>query len=131
LATDDVPARTATAKGSARPAAARNSPPSANDKDAPAPATANVLPTPVIDNILPAPGAGRLSPSQEAAGNYDGFTVGTEVGEETGQPGPIRPRPAKHRQKPNIAERSSGIQPLDDQSEVERLKPKLTICRGC
>jgi hypothetical protein len=80
------------------------------------------------------PGVGKLSPSQEAAGNYDGFTVGIEDGEDTGQPVPIRPRPAKQskaRQKPNATEGPSGIRPLDDQAEVERLKPKLTICRGC
>jgi hypothetical protein len=102
-------------------------------EDAPARATANILPTPGIDNILPTPGVGKLSPSQEAAGNYDGLTAGIDD-EETGQPVPIRPRPAKQskvRQKPNAAEGPSGMQPLDDQADVERLKPKLTICKGC
>lgn len=134
MAIDDVPARTATAKRSPRSAAAKNSPPPANDKDAPAPAIDNVLPSPGIDNILPTPRIGKPSPSQEAAGNYDGFTVGIEDGEETGQPVPARPRPAKQskvRQKPDTAHESSAIQPLDDQAEVEKLKPKLTICRGC
>jgi hypothetical protein len=122
--TDDVPPRTATAERSARSAAAKNSPPPTAAKDAPAPAK---------DNISPTPGIGKLSRSQEPAANYDGFTVGIDDGEETGQPLPIRPRPAKQskvRQKPYIAEGPSAIQSLDD-TEVEKLKPKLTICRGC
>jgi hypothetical protein len=121
-ATDEVPARTATAKGSARLAAAKNSPRPANAKDAPAPA---------IDDILPTPGIGKLSPSQEPG--PDGFTVGIDDGEETGQPLPIRPRPkqSKVRQKPDIAEGPSAIQSPGDQAEVEKLKPNLTICRGC
>jgi hypothetical protein len=131
MATDDVPARTATAKGSARLAAAKNAPPTANDKDGPATAIDNILPTPGIDNLLPTPGIGKLSPSQEPG--PDGFTVGIEDGEETGQPPPIRPRPAKQskvRQKPDTTEGPSAIQSLDD-AEIEKLKPKLTICRGC
>jgi hypothetical protein len=133
MATDDVPAPTATAKRSARSAAATNSPPPANDKDAPAPAIDNILPTPGIDNLLPTPRIGKLSPSQEPAADYDGFTVGIDDGEETGQPLPIRPRPAKQskvRQKPDTTEGPSAIQSLDD-AEIEKLKPKLTICRGC
>jgi hypothetical protein len=131
-ATDDVPPRTATAKDSARSAAAENSPPPANDKDAPAPAVANILPSPGIDNLLPTPRIGKLSPSQEPG--PDGFTAGIDDGEETGQPLPIRPRPAKQSkvsQKPDIAERPSAIQSLGDQAEVKKLKPNLTICRGC
>ena len=133
MATDDFPAPTATAKRSARSAAATNSPPPANDKDAPAPAIDNILPTPGIDNLLPTPRIGKLSPSQEPAADYDGFTVGIDDGEETGQPLPIRPRPAKQskvRQKPDTTEGPSAIQSLDD-AEIEKLKPKLTICRGC
>jgi hypothetical protein len=124
MATDNVPARTA------RSAAAKNSPPPANDKDAPAPAIDNILPTPGIDNSLPKR-IGKLSPSQEPG--PDGFTVGIDDGEETGQPLPIRPRPkqSKVRQKPDVAERPSAIQSLGDQAEIEKLKPSLTICRGC
>lgn len=124
MATEDVTPRTATARRSARSAAAKGSPPPAPAKQAPAPA---------IDNISPTPGIGKLSPSQEAAGNYDGFTVGIDDGEETGQPPPIRPRPAKQkvRQKPGTSDGPSATQPLDDEAEVEKLKPKLTICRGC
>jgi hypothetical protein len=124
MATDDVPAPTATAKRSARSAAATNSPPPHNHKDAPAP---------TIDNILPTPRVGKLSPSQDPAGNYDGFTVGIDDGEETSQPLPIRSRPAKQskvRRKPDTTGGPSAIESLDD-TEIEKLKPKLTICRGC
>ena len=109
---------------SARSAAAKSSPPPANAKDAPAPATENISPTPDI---------GKRSPSQTPAAGYDGFTVGIDDDEETGRPPPIRPRPAKQskvRQKPETTERPSAIESLDD-AEVDKLKPKLAICRGC
>jgi hypothetical protein len=109
VATDDVPARTATAKGSARLAAAKNSPPPANAEDARAPAI------------------GKLSPSREPG--PDGLIVVIDDDEETGQPLPIRPRPAKQskvRQKPDTTEGRSA-----DDAEVEKLKTKLIICRGC
>jgi hypothetical protein len=133
MATDDVPAPTATAKLSVRSAAAKNSPPPANDKDAPAPAIDNILPTAGSDNILPTPRIGKLSPSQKPAADYDGFTVGIDDGEETGQPLPTKPRPkqSKVRQRPDTTEGPSAIQSLSDQAEAEKLKPKLTICRGC
>jgi hypothetical protein len=131
VAPEDVPARTATAKGSVRSTAAKNSPPPANDKDAPAPAIGSILPTPGIDNIVPTPRIGKLSPSQEPG--PEGFTVGIDDGEESGRPLPIRPRPkqSKVRQKPDIAEGPSAMESLGDQAEVEKLKPYLTICKGC
>jgi hypothetical protein len=127
MTTDDVPAPTATTTRSARSAVAKNS---ANDKDSPGPAD-NILPTPAIDHLLPTPRIGKPSPSQEPAADDDGFTVGIDDSEETGEPLPIKPRPkqSKVRQKPDIAEGPSAIQSLDD-AEVEKLKPKLTICRG-
>ena len=135
MATDNVPPRTAIAKGSARSAAARNSPPPANAKEAPALAIHNPLPPPGIDNISPTPRIGNRSPSQEEpAADYDGLTAGVEDGEETGQTLPTKPRPAKRSkvgQKSDVAKGSSAKQPLDDQAEVEKLKPYLTICRGC
>jgi hypothetical protein len=109
VATDDDPARTATAKRSARLAAAKNSPPPANAEDARAPAI------------------GKLSPSREPG--PDGLIVVIDDDEETGQPLPIRPRPAKQskvRQKPDTTEGRSA-----DDAEVEKLKTKLIICRGC
>jgi hypothetical protein len=126
-ATDGVPPRTATAKPSAPSAAAKNSPAPANAEDEPAPAIANISPKPGI-------GVGKLSPSQEPAVGDDGFMVGADDGEETGQPLPIRPRPAKQpkaRQKHDTTEGPSAIQSLGDQAETEKLKPNLTICRGC
>src|SRR6185312_4700403 len=140
-ATDDVPSHTATAKGSSPRAVKTISPPTATDDVPPRTATAKgsvrsatAKPTPGIDNILPTPRIGKRSPSQEPAGNYDGFTAGVEDSEETGQPLPIKPRPVKQsrvRQKADTTEGSSAKQPLDDQAEIEKLKPYLTICRGC
>ena len=131
-APQDVSTPTATAKGSPRSAAAKNSPPPANDQDAPAPAVANILPSPGLDNLLPTPRMGKLSPTQEPG--PDGLIAVPDEDEETGQPLPIRPRPAKQskvRQKRDIAEKPSAIQPLGDETEVEKLKPNITICRGC
>jgi hypothetical protein len=133
MATDDAPPPTATAKRSARSAAAKNSPPPAAAKDAPPPAIDNILPTPGIDNMLPTPHTGKLSPSQRPAADYDGYTAGIDDGEETVQPPPNKPRPVKQskvRHKPDTTEGPAAIQSPDD-SEIEKLKPKLTICRGC
>jgi hypothetical protein len=124
MATDDVPPRTAPAKSSARSAAARNSP-------APVPAVDNILPSPGIDNLVPTPRVGKLSPSPQPG--PDGL-IPIDDGEETGQPLPVRPSPAKKskvRQKPDMAERPSAMQSLGDQAEVEKLKPNLRICQGC
>jgi hypothetical protein len=74
-----------------------------------------------------------LSPSSKPAADYDGFIVGIDDGQGTRQP-PPRLRPGKQsrvRQEPDATGGSAAIQPLDDQAEVEKLKPKLTICRGC
>jgi hypothetical protein len=123
MASDDVPPPAATAKRSALSAIGRDTPPTALAKDAPPPATDNVSSTPVIP---------KLSPSPKPAADYDGFTVGIE---DTGQPPlPIRPRPAKQSklmQKPDDIEGPSAGQQLGDQAEDEKLKRKLTICRGC
>jgi hypothetical protein len=76
-----------------------------------------------------------LSPSPKPAADYDGFSAGIVDDEHSGQPLlPIRPRPAKQsklRQTPDSIEGPSGSQLLDDQAEDEKLKRKLTICRGC
>jgi hypothetical protein len=122
---DDVPPRAANAKRSARSAAAKNLPPRTNAEDAPVSA---------IDHISPGPGVGKQSPSPEPAVGDDGFIVGNDDGEETGRPLPVRPGPAKQskvRQKRDIAEGPSAMQSPGDQAEVEKLKPNLTICRGC
>jgi hypothetical protein len=97
----------------------------------PAPAVDNILPSPGIDNLVPTPRVGKLSPSPQPG--PDGL-IPVDDGEETGQPLPVRPGPAKKskvRQKPDMAERPSAMQSLGDQAEVEKLKPNLTICQGC
>jgi hypothetical protein len=75
-----------------------------------------------------------LSSSPKPAADYDGFTVGIDEDEDTGQPAPKPARPAKQskvRQKPNPAEGPSAMQPPGGQAEIEKTKPKLTICQGC
>jgi hypothetical protein len=128
-ATDELPPPAVIAKRSARSTAAKNSPPPANDKGAPAPAVADILPSPAIDKLLPTPRIGKLPPSKEPG--PDGL-IPIDDGEETGQPLPISPSPAKKskvRQKPDIAERP--LESLGDHAEVEKLKPNLRICQGC
>lgn len=114
MATEDVPQRTGI---SARPAA----------KNSVSPVTAKDMPAPAFSNPLPAPGLGKPSPS----GNYDGFTVGTDEDKETGHPLASTRGPSKHSGLRQKHDRSSTIQPLDDDAEVEKLKTKLMICRGC
>ena len=124
-ATDDVPPPTATAKRSTPSAAAKNSPPTANSRDAHAPAIKNASPTPVTT---------EWSPSPKPAADYDGFIIGIDDGVGTGRPTPNRPRSAKQSKVGQNSDTTGGpsaIQPLDDQTEIEKLKPKLTICRGC
>ena len=72
------------------------------------PRTRHRLPTPktwppALENISPTPVTTKLSPSQKPAADYDGFTVGIDDVEGTGQRLPNRPRPARQsklRQKP-------------------------------
>jgi hypothetical protein len=106
---------------------AKDTLPTATAKDSPRTATDNVSPTPVI---------AKLSPSPKPAADYDGFTVGIVDDEDTsGQTTlPVRPRPAKQpklRQKPDSIEEPWARQQSVDQAEDEKLKRKLTICRGC
>ena len=114
-ATEDVPQRTGI---SAQSAAAKNSVPPISAKDTSATAFSNPLPTPSLGK-----------PSQ--SGNYDGFTVGTDQDEETRQPPPRTGAPSKRTNVRQKHDRSPALQPLDDQAEVEKLKTKLLICRGC
>ena len=104
---------------------AKNSPPTANIRDARAPAIKNASPTPVTT---------EWSPSPKPAADYDGFIIGIDDGKGTGRPTPNRPRSAKQSnvgQNTDTTGGPSATRPLDDQAEVEKLKPKLTICRGC
>ncbi len=111
-ATEGVPQRTGI---SAQSPAARNSAP---------PVTANA-PATASSRRSPAPDLGNPSPS----GNYDGFTVGTDQDEETGKLLPRTRAPSKTSNVRQKHDRSPA--PLDDEAEVEKLKTKLLICRGC
>jgi hypothetical protein len=119
-ASDDAPPPATTVRRPASSAAAKNPPLTASSKAARLPDRENHSPTP--------------APQSKPAADYDGFSVSIDEGEDTGHPLPIGPRPAKQpklRQKPDTAEGSSKMQSLDDQTQDEKLKPKLTICRGC
>ena len=115
-------------------------------KGLPPPSTGNVWPPAGSDDVpAPTAGARRSTPSSAAkdsppapppkpAADYDGFSVGIDDGEVAGHPLPKSHGPAKQlkvRPKPGTAEGPSAMQPLGDQAEGEKLKPKLTICRGC
>jgi hypothetical protein len=127
LATDDVPPPTAIPKRSAPSVTDKDTLPTATAKDAPPTATAK--------RSAPAPTA-KFSPSPKPAADYDGYTVGIVDEEDTsGQPTlPVRPRPAKQpklRQKLDSIEEPWARQQSVDQAEDDKLKRKLTICRGC
>ena len=127
MATPDVSPPRATAKSSTPSATTNVGPPSATDGVPPPTATAK--------RSAPAPTA-KFSPSPKPAADYDGFTVGIVDDEDTsGQTTlPVRPRPAKQpklRQKPDSIEEPWARQQSVDQAEDDKLKRKLTICRGC
>jgi hypothetical protein len=126
MATDDVPPPRSTAKRSAPPVTAEDTLPTATAKDAPPTATAK--------RSAPAATA-KLSPSPKPAADYDGFTVGIVDEDTSGQTTlPVRPRPAKQpklRQKLDSIEEPWARQQSVDQAEDDKLKRKLTICRGC
>jgi hypothetical protein len=129
-ATDDVPPPPATAKRSALPVTATGASPQAIPKDALPTASAKDTQPTAIDDVSPV--IARLPPSSKPATDYDGFTTGIVDDSDTaGQTTrPVRPRPAKQsklRQEPDSIEgQRSG-----DQAEDEKIKRKLTICRGC
>jgi len=142
-AKDTLP--TATAKEARPTATAKDTLPSATAKDAPPTATAkrsapsvtakDTLPTATAKEARP-PAIDNVSPTPKPAADYDGFTVGIVDDEGTsGQTTPpVRPRPAKQpklRQKPDSIEGPWARQQSVDQAEDEKLKRKLTICRGC
>lgn len=115
MAPEDVPQRTGI---SAQSAAAKNSA---------RPVTAKDTPTTASSHRSPAPGLGNPSPS----GNYDGFTVGTDQDEETGKVISRRRASSKQSNVRQQHDRSPATHSSDDQAEVEKLKTKLLICRGC
>jgi hypothetical protein len=149
MATDDVPPPTATAKRRAPPTTAKRAPPPASAKDPPPTATAKdtpptaaskrsarpaaaegTPPTPA-DNISSTPVIAKPPPSPKPDADYDGFTVGIDDGDTSGQTTrPVGPRPARRPKLGRESDRIEGQQPAN-QAEDEDLNRKLTICRGC
>jgi hypothetical protein len=129
MATDDVPPPPATAKRSALPVTAKGASPQAIAKDALPTATAKDPPPTAIDDVSPV--IPRLPPSSKPAADYDGLTTGiVDDGDTSGQSTrPVR-RPAKQSKLRQEPDRIEGQQSVD-QAEDEKLKRKLTICRGC
>jgi hypothetical protein len=126
-ATDAPP--TATPKRSAPLVSAKDTPPPAITEDAQPTATARDTSSAAIGV---APVIARMPPSPQPAADHDGFSIGIiDEGDTAGQTTrPVRPRPAKKsefRQEPDSVE----AQLLVDQAEDEKLRRKLTICRGC
>ena len=126
-ATDGVPPPTETAKGSVPHRAARDLPPRAT-----APRAATVEHTPSeTDNVTPAPLIDRSS-SVKPVADYDGFSVGIVDDDDTSSrtKRTIRSRQAKQPKLNQEIDRVSEQQSADP-GEDNKLKGKLTICRGC
>jgi hypothetical protein len=150
MPTHDVPPPTATAKRSASPVTAKDAPPPAiatdalptvTVKDTPPtasakrsapPAIAKDAPPTASDDVSSTPVIARLPPSPKPAADYDGFSIGiVDDGDTSGQATrPVRPRPEKQSKLSQEPDRIAGQQSVD-QAEDEKLKRKLTICRGC
>jgi hypothetical protein len=80
------------------------------------------------DGVSSTPVNGRLPPSPKPAADYDGFSIGIDEGNTSGQTTrPVRRRPAKQSQEPDSIAGQQSV----DLAEDEKLKRKLTICRGC
>jgi hypothetical protein len=130
-ATDGVPPPTATAKRRVPPVAAKDAPRPAIATEALPTATAKDMPPMAPDGVSSTPVIGRPSPSPKPAADYDGFSIGIDDGNTPGQTTrPVRPPPAKQSklsQEPDSIARQQSV----DQAEDEKLKRKLTICRGC
>lgn len=127
-ATDGVPPPTATAKRSVPPRAAKDVPPRST-----APRSATVEPTPLeSDSVSPAQVIDRSPASAKPVPDYDGFSVGIVDDDDTSgrTTRPVRSRRAKQPKLNQEADRVSGQQSVDP-GEDDKLKGKLTICRGC
>jgi hypothetical protein len=130
--TDGVPPPAATAKRSVQPVPLTDAPRRTIATEAPATATVRDTPPTASDDVSSTPVIGRLPPSPKPAADYDGFSVGiVDDGDTSGQTTrPVRSRSAKQSklsQEPD----SIAAQKSVDQAEDEKLKRKLTICRGC
>ena len=111
------------AKHARPPAIAADRLPTTTVKDAPPAAHDDVSSTPIT---------GSLSPSPKPAADYDGFSVGiVDDGDASGHTTrSVRPRSAKQSKLSQETDTIAGQQSVD-QAEEEKLKRKLTICRGC
>ncbi|MFQ3457188.1 hypothetical protein PMN64_28280 [Bradyrhizobium sp. UFLA01-814] len=130
-ATDVVPPPAETARGSVPPRAAKDAPPLASGAGAPPSATVKDAPS-ASDDVSPAPVIDRQRPLAKPGTDYDGFSVGivddNDASSRTTRP--VRSHPAKQSKRGQEADRVSGQQSVDP-TEDDKLKGKLTICRGC
>ncbi|MFQ3453052.1 hypothetical protein PMN64_06990 [Bradyrhizobium sp. UFLA01-814] len=74
----------------------------------------------------------KLPPSAKSVTDYDGFSVGVVDDDDASSrtTRPVRSRPAK---QPKLGQEAHGVsgQQSIDPAEDDKLKRKLTICRGC
>lgn len=124
-ATNSVWPSPATAKNSA-PRAAKDLPPRPA-----APRSATVEHTPLEpDSVSRAQVIDRSRPSARPVTDYDGFSVGIEDDTSSRPTRPAKSRRAKHPALDQEADRVSDRQSVDP-GDDDKLKSKLTICRGC
>src|ERR1700737_1795896 len=124
-ATDGVPPPTATAKRSVPPVTAKDAPRPAIATEALPTATVKDTPPTAPDGVSSTPVIGRLSPSPKPAADYDGFSIGIDDRNTSGQmTRPVRPRPAKQSKLSQEPDSIAGQQSVD-QAEDEKLKRKL------
>ena len=120
-------------EGAASPATTDSVPPPTAAPSASPPRAAAVSPAPSAKSNV---GSSRTTndvppPSAKPAADYDGYSVGTVDDDEasSGTTRPIRSRRAKqpaHQEADRIS-RQQSVDPGDD----DKLKGRLTICRGC
>ncbi|OMI15026.1 hypothetical protein BSN85_02560 [Bradyrhizobium brasilense] len=125
-ATNSVWPPTATAKSSVPPRAAEDSLPRST-----APRSATVEHTPVESgSASPAQVIDRSPPSARPVPDYDGFSVGIDDDTSSRTTRPVRSHRAKQPKLDQEADRVSRQQSVDP-GDDDKLKGKLTICRGC
>lgn len=119
-------------EGAASPATTDSVPPPTTATSAPPPRAAAVSPAPSAKSNV---GSSRATddvppPSAKPAADYDGYSVGTVDDDEasSGTTRPVRSR----RAKPPTSQEADRIRPQSvDPGDDDKLKGRLTICRGC
>lgn len=125
-ATDSVRPPTETTKSSALPRAAKDLPPRSTT-----PRSATVEHTPLESGgVSSAQAIDRSPASAKPAPDYDGFSVDTDDDTSSRTTRPVRSHRAKQPKLDQEADRVSGHQSVDP-GDDDKLKGKLTICRGC